>query len=388
MTPLASFGFGEPLSGKMGLSGLVRLVPFALCATLLGASAPASGQGQPPAPPAVLVQPAELKDVTAQRDFLGRVQAADKVDLRARVEGFLEKRLFQEGGFVKQGAVLFQIDKATFQAELEQRQADLAAAQAVLKNAEVQLARSQELISKQAVAQATLDQRAADEGKARAEVMKAEAALRRAQINLSWTDVPAPFSGRIGPSKFSLGDVVGPTAGPLATLVSTDPINVTFPVTQRELLRARGERPMDQYKVRLILADKSLYPEPGVLELVDVQANQGTDSVTLRARVPNPNGVLVDGMSVSVRLELGDAKKMLVIPFTAVAIDQQGSFVLTVGADNKVARRNVKLGAQTGGLTIVEGGLEAGDRVIVEGQQRARPGTMVAPTLWSANAQP
>lgn len=374
-------GFGACLAG-------LRTLGAAAVALTLGASCAALAQAQAQPTPAVLVQPAELKEMTAQRDFLGRVQALDKVELRARVDGFLEKRAFQEGGVVKEGQVLFQIDKAPFQADVEQRQADLAAASAVLKNAEVQLSRAEELVGKQAVAQATLDQRAADEGRARADVMKAEAALRRARINLSWTDVTAPFEGRIGPSQFSVGDVVGPTAGPLATLVRTDPINVTFPVTQRELLQARGARSMDQYKVRLILADRSLYPEAGVLELVDVEANQGTDSVTLRARVPNPRGILIDGMSVSVRLEFGEPQKMLVIPFNAIAIDQQGSFVLSVGADNKVARRNVKLGAQTGGLVVVDSGLNAGDRVIVEGMQRVRPGSVVAPTLWSANPKP
>ncbi len=369
-------------------TGRLCLKLFVACAATWGAALPSQAQPAAAPPPAVLVQPAELKEMTAQRDFLGRVQAADKVDLRARVEGFLEKRLFTEGGFVKEGELLFQIDKAPFQAEVEQREADLAAAQAILKNAEVQLSRAEELISKQAVAQTTLDQRTADEGKAKAEVMKAQAALRRAKINVSWTDVSAPFAGRIGPSQFSIGDVVGPATPSLATLVRTDPINVTFPVTQRELLRARGERSMEQYKVRLVLADKSLYPEAGVLELVDVQANEGTDSVTLRARMPNPKGVLIAGMSVSVRLEFGEAQKNLVIPFTAVAIDQQGPFVLTVGDDNRVARRNLKVGSQTGGLVVVEEGLKAGDRVIVEGQQRARPGSVVAPTLWSANVKP
>lgn len=369
------------------LAGLRTFVAAAGALTAGGLGA-ACAQSQAQPIPAVLVRPAELKEITAQRDFLGRVQAADKVELRARVDGFLQRRDFQEGGIVKEGQVLFQIDKAPFQADVEQREADLASASAVLKNAEVQLARAEELVGKQAVAQATLDQRAADEGRARAEVMKAEAALRRAKINLSWTDVTAPFEGRIGPAQFSLGDVVGPTTGPLATLVRMDPINVTFPVTQRELLQARGDRTMDQYKVRLILADKSLYPETGVLELVDVEANQGTDSVTLRARVPNPRNILIDGMSVSVRLEFGEPQKMLVIPFTAVAIDQQGSFVLSVDADNRVARRNVKLGAQTGGLVIVDSGLSPGDRVIVEGMQRVRPGSVVSPTLWSANPKP
>ncbi len=372
-----------------GRARTMLLACAAVCgAAVSGVSLPACAQAPGAPPPAVLVQPAEMKEMTAQRDFLGRVQAADKVELRARVEGFLEKRLFTEGGFVKEGDLLFQIDKAPFQAEVEQREADLAAAQAVLKNAEVQLSRAEELISKQAVAQTTLDQRTADEGKAKAEVMKAQAALRRSRINVSWTDVSAPFAGRIGASQYSIGDVVGPATPSLATLVRMDPINVTFPVTQREYLRARGERAMDQYRVRLILADKSLYAETGALELVDVQANEGTDSLTLRAKMPNPNGILIDGMSVSVRLEFGEPVKMLVIPFTAVAIDQQGPFVLTVGDDNRVARRNLKTGVQTGGLVVVQAGLNAGDRVIVEGQQRARPGSVVAPTLWSANARP
>ncbi|MDP2357175.1 MAG: efflux RND transporter periplasmic adaptor subunit [Beijerinckiaceae bacterium] len=375
----------DPRSTRRAMARKPGALLLAACAAAWGAALPAQAQTAAAPPPAVLVQPAEMKEMTAQRDFLGRVHAADKVELRARVEGFLEKRLFTEGGFVKEGELLFQIDKAPFRAEVEQREADLAAAQAVLKNAEVQLARAEELIGKQAVAQTTLDQRTADEGKAKAEVMKAQAALRRSKINMSWTDVSAPFAGRIGPSQFSIGDVVGPSTPSLATLVRTDPMNVTFPVTQREYLRARGGRSMDHYKVRLILADKSLYAEPGVLELVDVQANEGTDSVTLRARVPNPTGILIAGMSVSVRLEFGEPEKTLVIPFTAVAIDQQGPFVLTVGDDNRVARRNLKIGSQTGGLVVVQGGLNPGDRVIVEGQQRARPGGVVAPTLWSAN---
>lgn len=377
-----------------GLTRLLRMsacVPFAVvvCAGLAGAVAPAFAQGPAPAqPPAVLVTPAELREMTSQRDFLGRVQAADKVELRARVEGFLEKRVFREGSFVKEGDVLFQIDKATFQADVEQREADLASAQALLKNAEFQLARAEELVGKQAVAQATLDQRVAEEGKARADVMRAEAALRRAKINLSWTDVTAPMAGRIGQAKVSPGDVVGPASGSLATLVRTDPIHVTFPVTQRELLQARQARPIEGYKVRLILPDKSIYSEVGAIELLEVETNQGTDSVTVRANMPNPTGALIDGMSVSVRLEFGDAKKMLVIPFTAVAIDQQGPFVLTVGEGNKVDRRNLKLGAQNGGMVVVEDGLKPGERVIVEGLLRARPGGVVAPTLWTSTPTP
>jgi membrane fusion protein (multidrug efflux system) len=345
-----------------------------------GGGARAQVPGAPSGPPAVLYQPAALEDVTNQRDFLGRVQAADKVELRARVEGFLEKRLFKEGEVVKEGDVLFQIDKAPFQADVEQREADLAAAQAILKNAEYQLGRAKELVAKQATSQATLDQRVAEEGKARADVLKADAALRRAQINLSWTDITAPISGRIGQAKVTPGNVVGPNTGPLAVLVRTDPINVTFPVTQRELLNARQNGPVGDIKVKLILPNGTPYPETGTIELLDVETNQGTDSVTVRAVMPNPKGTLIDGMSVRVRLELGKPQQKLVIPYSAVAIDQQGTFVLLVGEGNKVERRNVKLGALIdGGKVVVDDGLKPGDQVIVEGLQRIRPGAVVAP---------
>lgn len=376
------FGPDRVIPGRFAAYGL------AFAAFLLAGVAPSLAQAPAARPPAVLVTPAELRDITSQRDFLGRVQASDKVELRARVEGFLEKRVYREGGFVKEGDLLFQIDKATFQADVEQREADLASAQALLKNAEFQLKRAEELVGKQAVAQATLDQRIAEEGKARADVLRAEAALRRAKINLSWTDVTAPIPGRIGQSKASVGDVVGPSFGSLATLVRTDPIHVTFPVTQRELLRARQARAIEEYKVRLILPDKSVYPETGTIELLEVETNAGTDSVTVRANMPNPRGALIDGMTVSVRLEFGDPQKMLMIPFTGVAIDQQGPFVLVVGEGDKVERRNLKLGAQTGGMIVVESGLKEGDRVIIEGMQRARPGSQVTPTLWAANPTP
>lgn len=362
--------------------GLRQIALAAACVMITGWAAPALAQGAAPSgPPAVLYVPAEMQDVTSQRDFLGRVQAADKVELRARVEGFLEKRLFKEGELVKEGDVLFQIDKAPFQAEVEQREADLAAAQALQKNAEYQLSRAKELVGKQAASQATLDQRVAEEGKARADVLKAEAALRRAQINLSWTDIIAPISGRIGQAKVTPGNVVGPTTGPLAVLVRTDPINVTFPVTQRELLTARKARPVGDIKVGLVLPDKALYPETGQIELLDVETNAGTDSVTVRAVIPNPKGTLIDGMSVRVRLDLGDPQKRLVIPYSAVAIDQQGTFVLLVGEGNKVERRNLKLGQLLdGGNVVVDDGLAVEDKVIVEGMQRVRPGAVVAPS--------
>lgn len=241
-----------------------------LTATVMAWAAGAMAQAQAPA---VLVTPASMIAVTDQADFLGRVQATDKVQLRARVDGFLTERRFKEGQFVKEGDILFVIDKAPFEAAVDQRKAELASAEALAKNAELQLVRTKELAEKGNAPTATLDQRVAEDAKAKADIMRAQAALRTAEINLSWTDVKAPISGRIGQAQVTPGNLVGPSSPPLAALVNIDPINVTFPVTQRELLTARsraGGEP-EKIAIRLRLADGSIYEEVGKVQLLDVE---------------------------------------------------------------------------------------------------------------------
>lgn len=338
---------------------------------------------QTPPTPAVIVMPVEAREITDQADFLGRIQAADKVELRARVEGFLTARKFVEGDRVAEGAVLFTIDRTPFEATVDQRKAELAAAEATQRNTEVQLERTRELAAKGNSPQATLDQRAAEDARAKADVLRAQAALRQADINLSWTNIVAPIAGRIGQAAVTPGNLVGPTTPPLATLVRTDPIYVTFPITQRELLAARrkaGGVP-EKIVVRLRLADGTTYAKTGSIQLLDVAANQGTDSVTARAVFANPTGELIDGASVRVITDLGEAEKKLVVPSAAVSIDQQGAFVLVVGEGNKVEIKRPRVGGQRGIFTIVEAGLAAGDRIIVEGGQRVRPGMVVAPQV-------
>ncbi|MHB2167889.1 efflux RND transporter periplasmic adaptor subunit [Alsobacter sp. R-9] len=336
--------------------------------------------------PAVLVTPAAMQAVSTTADFLGRVQAAEKVDLRARVEGFLTEQRFKEGQMVKKGDVLFVIDKAPYEATVEQRKADVASTEAIEANAVVQLARTRELAERGNAPTATLDQRIAEEAKAKADIAKAKAALRSAEIDLSYTNIIAPIDGRIGQAAVTPGNLVNPATGTLATIVSIDPINVTFPVTQRELLQARqraGGVP-EKIIVRLRLADGTMYDQTGRIQLLDVAANQGTDSVTARATIPNPKGTLIDGSSVRVILDVGEPEERLVVPSAAVAIDQQGPFVLIVGQGDKVEVRRLQLGAQRSGLSVVEKGLNAGDRVIVEGLVRVRPGMQVAPSLAPA----
>jgi membrane fusion protein, multidrug efflux system len=332
--------------------------------------------------PAVTVVAVEQRDVTPSTSFTGRIEAKDKVDLRARVDGFLEQRLFTEGQDVKAGDLLMVIEKAPYQAEIENVEAAIARAQATLDLAEIERRRQAELVKKQATAQARLDEATGKSGEARADLRRQQAALTTAELNLGYTDIKAPIAGRIGRSNFSVGNFVGPQSGTLATIVSQDPMYVTFPVTQRQLLQVRkeaaaGSTDPTSLAIRLRLADGSLYDEAGRLNFVDVQFNAGTDTVQVRATVPNPDGLLVDGQLVNVVVETAKPQAALVIPQQAVQIDQAGRYVLKVDGDNKVQVQRITVGAELEGYYVVTNGLAQGERVITEGLQKVRPGMVV-----------
>jgi membrane fusion protein (multidrug efflux system) len=333
-------------------------------------------------PPAVTVVSVQPTDVTPGAGFNGRVVAVDDVQLRARVTGFLEKRLFEEGADVKVGDLLFAIEEAPYQAVVDQRQAELASAEANRVNTAVQLRRGEELVKNKNIPQAEVDERRAADEMAAAKILEARAALERAKIDLGYTDIYAPVVGRIGRSAFSIGNLVGPDSGVLATIVSQDPIYVTFPVSQRQLLeyRRKGGDAAGPPVVRVTLPDGSAYEQPGKVNFFDVQVDQGTDTVTVRAAFPNPERTLVDGQFVNVRVERGEPVQMLAVPQASVQIDQAGPFVLVVGGDNKVEARRITPGAMAGAQVVVQAGLKAGDKVIVEGIQKARPGMAVSAT--------
>jgi len=341
-------------------------------------------QGGPP--PAVLVQPAELRSMAKQAEFVGRAEALEKVDLRARVTGFLGSRLFKDGDDVKEGQVVFTIEKEPFEAAVDQRKAQLASAQATLANADQQLARTAELARKGNAPVAQLDQRTAEQGQAKAAVMEAEANLRDAQIQLSYTDIKSPISGRIGRAAVSPGNLVGPDTGVLATVVQEDPMQVLFSVTQRELLDARETEPTGKVRARVRLADGSLYSERGRIDFLDVQVNPRTDGQLVRAMFPNPDDILTNGQTVRVIIEEKGGDKVVVIPQSAIAIDQTGSYVFVVGQDDKVEQRRLRVGTQREGLAVVQEGVEPGERVVVQGQQRVRAGITVVPQLAPAPA--
>ncbi|MGZ5415413.1 MAG: efflux RND transporter periplasmic adaptor subunit [Aeromicrobium sp.] len=352
---------------------------------------------EPAVVPAVTVMPVVLKDVTASLGFTGRVEAVDTVELRARVQGFLEQRTFEEGAHVNKDDTLFVIEKAPFQAAVEAAEGALARAEAEVVRAEKDRERYEELVAKGDVSRQRFDLAVAAELAAKAEMKTAQAQLDRAKLDLAYTDILSPIDGRIGRSSYAVGNLVGPDSGVLATIVSEDPVYVTFPVSQRHVLeylkRTQGRSPAQEKSgpeaivVRLRLVDGTVYPSPGRIDFADIQVSQSTDTLTLRAAFPNPDQLLIDGQFVTVNVEKEQQEKALVISQAAVQADQAGAFVLVVNSENKIEVR--RIGAGQGGSEgemVVQSGLAEGDLVVIEGMQKVRPGQVVEATVQETAA--
>jgi membrane fusion protein (multidrug efflux system) len=354
----------------------------AICA--LSFTAPcgvATAQSAPP-PPAVSVAPVASRQISETSDFIGRVTAIDKVDIVARVPGFIEERNFTEGQLVKKGDLLFRIEQATYKAAVEQARATLAKAKATEVNAKLQLERGKELVRNSNIPQATVDQRAADEEAAQASVMEAQALLDQAEINLGYTEIRSPIDGRIGLATFTVGNLVQPSSGKLATIVSQDPVYVIFQASERDVLEYKRKilESRDnnaQATIRIKLPNGSVYPHSGVNNFLDVQVDPNTDTVAVRAQVPNPEVLLIPGGVVGVTVERGAPRSALVVPQSAIQLDQAGRYVLVVDAAKKVELRRITTGAEQGRNVVVTGGLKEGELVIVEGIQKVRPGQVV-----------
>ena len=338
-----------------------------------------------PPPPAVSVVEVEPQDVTPSSQFVGRVVAIDQVDLRARVQGFLEQRLFTEGQDVKKGDLLYVIEQPPFQAQVEEAQADVARAEASVAETKATLERVQEASTSGAVSKQEVDQATANDQRAQAEVLAAQAQLQIAQLNLSYTEITAPIDGRIGLTSYTVGNLVGPDSNVLATIVSEDPIYVTFPVSSRVILEVRkaavaaGQR--DAFVVHAQLPDGTTYAHPGMINFLDIEADQTTDTITVRAKFPNPESLLVDGEFLNVTVERDQPQERLVVPQPALQLDQAGSYVLLVNGQDQVEQRRIQTGQLYQGNVVVQSGLQPGERVIVEGIQKVRPGMKVQATV-------
>ncbi len=357
------------------------------------------GPGGPP--PAVGTVQAVRKPIIDTNAFVGRIQAVNRVDLVARVTAFLEQRLFTEGAEVAQGAVLYRLERGPFEADVQAKTAAVAQQQALLRNATITLGRAQSLLNTPAGQRSTVDDALAQQASQAAQVASAQAQLRASQINLAYTDIKAPVAGKITRTLVTEGNVVSPTSGVLATIVSQDPMYVLFPVSVRTAIDLRrryaDKGGLQAVTVKVRLPDGTPYGPVGQLDYVEPTVSQNTDTLTFRAVMPNPllagakpgdvgNRALVDGEFVTAIVQAVEPIQALTIPRAAVLSDQQGSYVFVVGAGNKVEQRPVTLGQSTPETAVVLTGLKEGEQVISDGIQRVRPGIVVNPA--PAPAQP
>jgi membrane fusion protein (multidrug efflux system) len=359
----------------------------------------AQAQAAPTPPPAVGVIAAIKRPITESSEFLGRIEATNRVSVVARVTAFLEKRSFSEGAEVKTGQLLYQLERGPFEADLAAKQAQVAQLQATLENAKLTTGRAQALLGGPAGQQSTYDAAIANQRSFEAQVQAAQAQVRTSQINLDYTEIRSPIDGKIGRTAVTEGNVVSPSSGVLTTIVSQDPMYVTFPVSLREALELRERYAprggFDAVVIKARLPDGRLYGQTGKLNFVDNTIAQNTDTITLRGVIANPplpnlqstNGTvreLTDDEFVTVLLEGVQPVEVLAIPRSAVLSDQQGDYVFTVGADNKAQQHRVQLGQSTPTVAAVISGIALGDKVIVEGLQRVLPGEPVNPGPASA----
>ncbi|MBO0709954.1 MAG: efflux RND transporter periplasmic adaptor subunit [Acetobacteraceae bacterium] len=335
------------------------------------------------------------QNVTPYFEGTGNTVAVAQVDLVARVQGFLSSINYQDGAAVKQGQVLFVIEQAPYQAQLQQAQAQLSIAQANLVQTQAEFDRQQTLVRTNASPQATLDQARAARDTAQGNVTNAQAGLTIAAINLGYTHVAAPFDGVVSQHLQSVGALVG-TGGatPLATLVEQKPIFVTFNVSEQDVLRIRARRtgppitPADwsRIPVEIGLMNEEGYPHKGVIQYIAPQLDPQTGTIMVRGVFDNNDLSLLPGFFARVRVPVGEPAVALLVPNRILGTSQQGRYVLVVDAQNEVEQRTVKVGAVVGDLRVIESGLKPDDRVIVTGSARAIPGHAVAATDTSIAA--
>jgi multidrug efflux system membrane fusion protein len=377
----------------VSIAALGAAAVFALRSDKATAAQPAAAPQAVPVSVATVVQ----APVVAWEEFSGRLEAVERVEVRSRVSGAVQSVHFREGALVKAGDLLVTIDPAPFAAEVERAQAQVAAAQARLTHQRQEQQRAQRLWQEQAIAQRELDERNNGLREAEANVSAAQASLTYARLNLGYTQVRAPVSGRVGKIDVTVGNLIaaGPASAVLTTLVSVNPIYASFDVDEQVVLRALQEVPgsagdrgrIDLIPVRMGTAATDGTPYEGKLQLIDNQVDLRSGTIRVRARFDNGQGTLIPGQFAKLRLGRAKALPQLLVTERAVGTDQSKKFVMVVGEDNKAVYREVTLGASVEGLRIVTAGLKPGERIVVNGLQRVRPGALVQPNAVSMEAK-
>ena len=382
----------------MPIAALLVVLAFALAACDRGApkAAPA------PPPPKVTVAPPVVKTVVDQNEYVGRFEAVEAVEVRARVSGYLADIHFKDGEMVKKGDLLFTIDRRPFQIALEQAKANLEQAKANLAFAATDLGRGRELVDRNVISRQTFDQRTQAKRVAEANVAAQEAAVKQAALDLDFTELRSPVTGRIGDRRVSVGNlVVGGTAGTttlLSTIQSTDPIRFVFTMDEGSYLRylraSGGGRDVANGKViangkvpvKLKLLDEQTFSHPGRMDFVDNAIDTSSGTIRGRAVFANPRGILTPGMFGRIQVAAGPPAEALLVPDAAIGTEQVRKFVLVVDHQDIAQAKYVTLGPLIDGLRVVASGLGADDRVVVNGRRRARPGVTVAPQTATAEA--
>jgi membrane fusion protein (multidrug efflux system) len=384
----------ETLLQRMGMTAALLLVGAVFLVVDILTTPLAMAQPAASAPPAVGVVTVERRPMTDSYEFNGRIQPINSVNIVARVTAWLDKQRFAEGTDVKTGDLLYTLEKAPFQAAVDRQKAAVAQAEAQLANADIDLRRAQQLVERSAGTQQRLDNAEASQRVAVAQLKAAQAQLETAQIDLNYTDIYSPIDGRIGRTAVTIGNLVSSASGTLTTVVSQDPIYVVFPVPTRRAIELReqyGDKGgFEAVKIRVRLPDGRIYDQTGKLDFINNVIAENTDTLLIRAVIPNPvlasqtaGGVklreLVPDEFVTVLLESVDPRQVIAVPRAAILADQQGSYVYVVDDQNVARQRRVRLGQLTPETAGIADGLKEGERVIVEGLQRARPDLPVAP---------
>jgi multidrug efflux system membrane fusion protein len=339
----------------------------------------------------VTVALVEARDITTWEEFSGRLEAVDRVQIRSRVDGAIQSVNFREGALVKAGDLLFTIDPAPYQAAVAQAQGQVASAKAKLDLARLQFERARKLSESKAISQSDMDQRQNAVTEAEAGMMTAEAALQTVNLQLGYTEVRAPVAGRVGKVEITVGNLVaaGSTSMALTTLMSVDPIYASFSASEEIVTKALSDLPsrtgaspdIEQIPVEIGTSADNDTPTRGKLQLIDNQVDAASGTIGVRAVFDNPGGKLIPGQFVKVRMGQPKAEPKILVSERAIGTDQDKKFVFVVDAENKVVYRPIQLGGMAEGQRVVESGLKAGDRIVVNGLQRIRPGAIVAPEL-------
>ncbi|GAB7230074.1 multidrug efflux RND transporter periplasmic adaptor subunit VmeY [Vibrio rotiferianus] len=334
--------------------------------------------------PLVVTQDVAIIDYQPSKSYIGRIEAVEDTNITAQVSGYLEARHFDEGQMVEKGQLLYSIEPSSFEAQVASAKAALAQAKAALKKAELDHQRGKNLLPRGSISQSEFDALTATLLGARAELEAANAQLKLAEVNLSYTQIRAPFSGRISDSKVSTGDLLSPSSGILTTLVSLDPVHTSFSVSERERLnlgmdgiKGDGSAESSGVEVQLELENGEYFEHLGQLDFLGNRINTQTGTIAMRALVPNPEQKLLPGQHIKVNLRDKDAKDVIVIPRRAVQTDLEGDFAMVMTEGSVAERRNVELGPQVEQGIIIKEGLNKGDTVITQGLQRVRNGVEV-----------